>query len=186
MLKALEPSSPCSKMSFLQSLMPHLDNFTDREFLQFQMGVLNVIENIKKVKETISHPHPNYSSSMPSYQTVSPYTSQTPPIIQQQAFLHGQQPSFPSPQYSGSNFTTQISNSFNRHDPLPPHQYESQNHSNPAHKTTPLNKSIPSEKETLSKSQYLQQFCYSDSSQSENVASPAISPSGESTYSDIF
>lgn len=182
MLKALEPRTPCSKMSFLQSLMPHLKNYTNREFLQFQMGVLNVIENINKTQETISHPHPNYSSSMPSYQPVSQYMSQPLPVIQEQAFLHAQQPSFPPRQYSG-HFSTQISNNLDQHHPLPLHLYGPQNQSKPAHQTTPLNKSTPSKKETQSTSQYLQGFCHTDSSQSENVASPA---SGESTYSDIF
>ncbi|CAG9560029.1 unnamed protein product [Danaus chrysippus] len=61
MHKALEHKTPCSKMSFLQSLMPHLTNYSNSEFLQFQVGVLNVIENINKLKET-----PHLQSNNPS------------------------------------------------------------------------------------------------------------------------
>ena len=52
-LKALErkePEKPNSQMSFFHSLMPHLEKFDDNELLQFQMGVLQVISNIKTRK----------------------------------------------------------------------------------------------------------------------------------------
>lgn len=49
-LKLLE-QQPCNKMSFLQSLMPHLQKFDDQDYLQFQMGVLKVIENINESKK---------------------------------------------------------------------------------------------------------------------------------------
>ncbi|KAJ8966362.1 hypothetical protein NQ314_003563 [Rhamnusium bicolor] len=89
LLKALEPVTPCSKMSFLQSLMPHLNHYTDGEFLHFQMGVLNVIENINKRKEATPQPQTNCSSHMPSYRPASPYMPQPPPI-QHQSFLAAQ------------------------------------------------------------------------------------------------
>ncbi|XP_050527380.1 uncharacterized protein LOC126897655 [Daktulosphaira vitifoliae] len=38
-------------MAFLQSLMPHLQNFNDQDYLKFQMGVLKVIENINESKK---------------------------------------------------------------------------------------------------------------------------------------
>lgn len=51
-LKLLEEQQPpCNKMAFLQSLMPHLQNFNDQEYLKFQMGVLKVIENINESKK---------------------------------------------------------------------------------------------------------------------------------------
>lgn len=48
-IKALESTkeTPDSNMSFFQSLMPHIANFNNSEILQFQMGVLQVISNIK-------------------------------------------------------------------------------------------------------------------------------------------
>lgn len=59
-LKLLEEQQPpCNKMAFLQSLMPHLQNFNDQEYLKFQMGVLKVIENInesKKEQHFFHHP----------------------------------------------------------------------------------------------------------------------------------
>ncbi|XP_037953157.1 uncharacterized protein LOC119683521 [Teleopsis dalmanni] len=59
-LKDTEEEKPCSKMAFLQSLMPHLEKFNNTEFLQFQMGTLKVIENIYK---TNSQQVPTYFQS---------------------------------------------------------------------------------------------------------------------------
>ncbi|KAI4467741.1 hypothetical protein MML48_2g00002995 [Holotrichia oblita] len=42
-LKAIEGEQPCSKMAFLQSLMPHMQKFDNEELLQFQMEVLKVM-----------------------------------------------------------------------------------------------------------------------------------------------
>ncbi|PNF13603.1 hypothetical protein B7P43_G17873 [Cryptotermes secundus] len=66
-LKALEGDKPCSKMAFLQSLMPHLQKFDNEEFLQFQMEVLKVIGNINEKKKTIyTHP-PYFSQQLPTF-----------------------------------------------------------------------------------------------------------------------
>ncbi|KAJ8944311.1 hypothetical protein NQ314_009502 [Rhamnusium bicolor] len=50
MLKILEADKSCSKTSFLLSLKPHLDKFDEQDYLQFQLGVLRVIENINERK----------------------------------------------------------------------------------------------------------------------------------------
>jgi len=47
---ALESPQPCSKIAFLQSIMPHLRKLDDEEFLQFQVGVLKVIRDINDEK----------------------------------------------------------------------------------------------------------------------------------------
>lgn len=59
LLKVLEPKATCSKMSFLQSLMPHLEKYNENEFLQFQMGVLKVVENINIQKQGLFVPNQN-------------------------------------------------------------------------------------------------------------------------------
>lgn len=193
LLKALEPKTPCSKMAFLQSLMPHLTNFTDREFLQFQMGVLNVIDSINKMKETISTPQPNFSSPMPSYQLPS---YQPPPVTQQQAYLPAHQPPQFSPQqYASTSFPTQISSNFDQPHSLSNYNtFGPPNRSKRAHKTSiARNKNAPPKIDTQqSTSQFLQGFCYSDSSLSESGPSPpptsaarSTTPSCESTYSDF-
>lgn len=184
-LKALEPKPPCSKMSFLQSLMPHLTNYSNREFLQFQMGVLNLIQNIDKTKETIPLPQPNLYPSMPTYPPVNQYTSQPSQINQPQAFLNVQQSPFPSNQYAGPGFSGQISTTKEQHT-LNQGICGLQSHLKPVSHSTPIQKSTKSKQETQSTSQYLQGFCYSDSSQSEHIASPPTCLSVDSTYSDVF
>lgn len=54
-LKTLDKpqEQPTSQMSFFQSLMPHVQNFNDNEMLDFQMGVLQVISNIKSKRTTV-------------------------------------------------------------------------------------------------------------------------------------
>ncbi|KAF5283125.1 hypothetical protein FQR65_LT14054 [Abscondita terminalis] len=184
MLKALEPKTPCSKMSFLQSLLPHLNNFTDREFLQFQMRVLNVIENINKMKEQNCSPHPNYFSPLPSYRPVPQYMSQQPTVNPLQAFAQ-QQPSFSPQSYAGSNFLGHSSNTGDQNSLV--QIYGPQNHSKLAPQANPPTRpaSEPPKIHTVSTGQYLEGYCHSDSS-TENVSTPAISPSGESTFSDLF
>lgn len=177
LLKALEPVTPCSKMSFLQSLMPHLKHYTDGEFLNFQMGVLNVIENINKRKEAAFQPQTNYSSHMPSYHSASSYMPRPPSVIQHQSFLPAQQPL-----YSPQQYPPQISNdSAQHHSSSPHHLYRPQNPATPVYNTTPCINRTQSTKESQSALQ-LQNFCYSDSS-ADNLESPTT-PSGESTYSD--
>lgn len=46
-----EKEQPCNKMAFLQSLLPHLQEFDNQDYLKFQMGVLKVIENINESKK---------------------------------------------------------------------------------------------------------------------------------------
>lgn len=59
-IKAMEADTPCSKMSFLLSLKPHLDKFDEQDYLQFQVGVLKVIEDINRSKKTtLSSQHPS-------------------------------------------------------------------------------------------------------------------------------
>lgn len=183
MMKALEPKTPCSKMSFLHSLMPHLQNYSDREFLQFQMGVLQVIENLNKSQETASLHQPNFSSSMSSYQPVPPYMPQPPQYLQQTTFP--QQNSFTSQHYTGTNSATSTSSTFTQQQSLAQNVHGLQRQSTSVHQETRPHKAKPPI-ENLSTSQYLQGYCYSDSSQSDNLTSPSISPSGESTSSDVF
>ena len=46
-----EKDQRCNKMAFLQSLLSHLQQFDNQDYLQFQMGVLKVIENINESKK---------------------------------------------------------------------------------------------------------------------------------------
>jgi len=46
-----EKEQPCNKLAFLQSLLPHLQQYNNEDYLQFQMGVLKVIENINESKK---------------------------------------------------------------------------------------------------------------------------------------
>ncbi|XP_074038602.1 uncharacterized protein [Leptinotarsa decemlineata] len=64
-LKALEPEKQNSKMSFFQSLLPHLDRFDENELLQFQMGVLQVIANINEKKKMVPQVPPPFPQSIP-------------------------------------------------------------------------------------------------------------------------
>ncbi|XP_049799554.1 uncharacterized protein LOC126234856 [Schistocerca nitens] len=66
-LRALEEDKPCSKMSFLLSLKPHLEKFDEQDYLQFQMGVLKVIENIYERRNILTAQPP-------------PFTHYTPPM----------------------------------------------------------------------------------------------------------
>ncbi|XP_068084807.1 uncharacterized protein [Anabrus simplex] len=106
-LKALEAGSPCSKMSFLRSLMPHLDKFDEQDFLQFQIEVLKVIERINERKKgMVAHPptHFHYSTTMPAHQQFPTQPSTQPnqfcnrpsPIFLQNQNFSGLPPSFPS------------------------------------------------------------------------------------------
>ena len=184
MLKALEHKTPCSKMSFLQSLMPHLTNYSNSEFLQFQVGVLNVIENINKLKET-PHLQSNNPSSVPSYQPQPQYMLQPSPVNQPQAFVHVQQPPFKSQQYANPSFSAYVQNSAQQ---LHFSQYvrEQQNQSRPTQQSTPKQSDSQSQLDKASASQYLQGFCYSDSSATETEYTPSISASRDSSMSDVF
>lgn len=184
MLKALEHKTPCSKMSFLQSLMPHLTNYSNSEFLQFQVGVLNVIENINKLKET-PHLQSNNPSSVPSYQPQPQYMLQPSPVNQPQAFVHVQQPPFQPQQYANPSFSGYVQNSAQQ---LHFSQYvrEQQNQSRPTQQSTPKQSDSQSELDKASASQYLQGFSYSDSTATETEHSPSISASRDSSMSDIF
>lgn len=129
-LKLLKALEPCSKLSFLQSLMPHLNHYTDGEFLQFQMGVLNVIENINKRKEATPQPQTMYSSLVPPYHSASSYMSQSPPAFQHQPFLPAQQPPYPLQQYP-----QQIPNTFDQHHTPPLRYLPQQQPQNPVNHT---------------------------------------------------
>ncbi|XP_025829964.1 uncharacterized protein LOC112903851 [Agrilus planipennis] len=176
LLKALEPVTPCSKMSFLQSLMPHLKHYTDGEFLHFQMGVLNVIENINKSKEATPQPQTNYSFHVPSYYSAFPHLSQPPP--EHQSFVPAKQPSYPPQQYP-----PHISNvSEHRHTSPPHHSNRLKNSATPVYNAIPRTNRTQSTTESQTTLQPLSSFCYSDCS-TEYLASPTT-PSGESTCSD--
>lgn len=67
-----EKEQPCNKMAFLQSLLPHLQQFDNQDYLQFQMGVLKVIENINESKK---EKHFATSSNFAPYQQMFVNTS---------------------------------------------------------------------------------------------------------------
>lgn len=71
-IKALESTkeTPDSNMSFFQSLMPHIANFNNSEILQFKMGVLQVISNIKNQQTLVP---PNQGFPTPFFQQSMPY-----------------------------------------------------------------------------------------------------------------
>ncbi|XP_037950685.1 uncharacterized protein LOC119681533 [Teleopsis dalmanni] len=54
-IKTVEEEKFCYKATFLKSLMLHLEKFNNAEFLQFQMGALNLIQNINDIKENSSN-----------------------------------------------------------------------------------------------------------------------------------
>ncbi|KAJ8943581.1 hypothetical protein NQ314_009706 [Rhamnusium bicolor] len=60
------PDKPCSKTSILLSLKPHLDKFDEQDYLQFQLGVLRVIENINERKKTMSAQPPPFTYHTPA------------------------------------------------------------------------------------------------------------------------
>lgn len=59
-------------MAFLQSLLPHLQQFDNQDYLRFQMGVLKVIENINESKK---EKHLATSSYFPPHQQLYVNTS---------------------------------------------------------------------------------------------------------------
>lgn len=59
-------------MAFLQSILPHLQQFDNQDYLRFQMGVLKVIENINESKK---EKHPATSSNFAPYQQLYENTS---------------------------------------------------------------------------------------------------------------
>jgi len=67
-----EKDQPCNKMAFLQSLLPHLQQFDNQDYLRFQMGVLKVIENINESKK---QKHLATSSYFPPHQQLYVNTS---------------------------------------------------------------------------------------------------------------
>ncbi|KAJ8945469.1 hypothetical protein NQ314_009221, partial [Rhamnusium bicolor] len=84
-MKALESEKPDNKMAFFNSLLPHLDTFDNNNFLQFQMGVLQLISNINEKKEdgtlASSFPHsftyhpPPFSTQTSRFPSKLPSTS---------------------------------------------------------------------------------------------------------------
>lgn len=85
-----EQQQPCNKMAFLQSLLPHLQQFDNQEYLRFQMGVLKVIENINESKkEKHSAPSSNfapYQQFLPQSQPLFVNTSHSTQYHPQQLF----------------------------------------------------------------------------------------------------
>ncbi|CAG9560775.1 unnamed protein product [Danaus chrysippus] len=164
--------------------MPHLANYSNSEFLQFQVGVLNVIENINKLKET-PHLQSNNPSSASSYQPQPQYMLQPSPVNQPQAFVHVQQPPFQPQQYANPSFSGYVQDSAQQ---LHFSQYvrEQQNQARPTQQSTPKQSDSQSELDKASGSQYLQGFSYSDSTATETEHSPSISASRDSSMSDIF
>jgi len=67
-----EKDQPCNKMAFLQSLLPHLQQIDNQDYLLFQMGVLKVIENINESKK---EKHFATSSSFAPYKQLHVNTS---------------------------------------------------------------------------------------------------------------
>lgn len=102
MIKALEEPPQCPKMSFYQGLMPHLNKFDDSEFLEFQMGVLEVITKINNKRKITAQPQPQFfpqqtpSYHPNSYNPIQNYAFQPqPPNPTQPPFQSHQ---FPNPQ----------------------------------------------------------------------------------------
>jgi hypothetical protein len=66
-IKALEKGNqPNQHLSFLKGIIPSLQNFNEEETLGFQVGVLQLIPNIKLLKPSIfySRPLPMYNQSI--------------------------------------------------------------------------------------------------------------------------
>lgn len=112
-LKALEPEKQNSKMSFFQSLLPHLDRFDENELLQFQMGVLQVIANINEKKKMVPQVPPPFPQSIPTHSHSQQFAFQLAPSFPQHSQLTQSQSSTPSftqlfPTQSSSTNNNQI------------------------------------------------------------------------------
>ncbi|KAJ8953869.1 hypothetical protein NQ314_007196 [Rhamnusium bicolor] len=121
MFKTLEADKPCSKTSFLLSFKPHLDKFDEQDYLQFQLGVLRVIENINERKKTMSAQSPPFtyhtpamsygqfhvyshspmanSAPMSSYQTLHPPATLNPGFSHPREGFNNPNSSYPSSSY---------------------------------------------------------------------------------------
>lgn len=62
-LQKKEPEKKNGKLSFLESLLPHVDKFDDNQWLQCQMEFLQVISQIKNTYPFIPQTHNVYNSS---------------------------------------------------------------------------------------------------------------------------
>lgn len=63
-------------LSFFKGLLPSLEEFTDDEILQFQSGVIGVIQNVKKARSLQAHDLPHHQTYILPHQ--APYTSHPP------------------------------------------------------------------------------------------------------------
>lgn len=184
-LKALEAGSPCSKMSFLRSLMPHLDKFDEQDFLQFQIEVLKVIEKINERKKgMVVHPPTlfHYSTTMPSHQQFPTQSSSQPnqfsnhpsPFFLQNQKFSGLPPSVPS-QIATSNQPP----SYLSHQPVIAIQHAAP----PSTQTPSLINEINANQHPQSTVQYFQQFGQCTSPENDLMHSPST-VSAESSSAD--
>lgn len=192
-LKAIE--TPCSKMAFLNSLMPHLDKFDTREFLQFQMGVLNVIENINTRKQgafcatpTFAN-HPLGTSSYQQYENPM-NTQQFPhsPAMHQQQF-----PQLPVLYHQNQQYRNPIPQTVTYQ--TNPNQYQNPNNqsisliqSGDQQKTAtpqhPVRKSQDEPTKSISTAQYFHNFDHDSSSVQDSDVAYSPSTSGSLSNSD--
>lgn len=112
-LEQKEPEKKNDKLSFFESLLPHLDKLDDNQWLQCQMEFLQVISKIKNVYPCISPTH-NSTSQIQQFNQPSKLNFTQPVIVphmSQQAFTtHMLSPQFtttpvPAQQMTYSPFT---------------------------------------------------------------------------------
>lgn len=60
-------------LSFFKSLLPSLSLFYDDETLEFQSGILNLLQNLKRKKQTIFNNPPHYSKQIDHYENPAYY-----------------------------------------------------------------------------------------------------------------
>lgn len=200
LLKALEPKRTCSKMSFLQSLMPHLEKYNENEFLQFQMGVLKVVEQINMQKQGLFMPiqnqtvlnHPN---PQPHSQQISSYyfpNFNQPGTSTQVQPIAVQQNSYPQEQHSGQIGSYNAQMPFTSRPPRPSHSSPRVSRS-PAQSQTAVRHRKVNEKVDGNKQVYSAQQLFheinQDSQQTElsrSPSSPTPTLSANSPFSDNF
>jgi hypothetical protein len=65
-LEKTDTSKPNRHLSFFQGILPLLQNLNDDQTIEFQLGVLNVIKNVKKHRPSFP-PTQNFPSHQPIY-----------------------------------------------------------------------------------------------------------------------
>lgn len=88
-------------ISFFKGLLPSLEGFTDDEILQFQSGVIGLIQNLKKTRSLQVHDLPqNQTYILPQR---APYTSHPPPYWNNPSSSGLQRTEHSSPYMHGSH-----------------------------------------------------------------------------------